>query len=60
MRRTNKCPECGGFTTERVHTERYSDRIDDVFICESCEIEYVAHLVLDEREVTHRSESASD
>jgi len=35
-----ECPECEGTVTERVHTERYTHMIEEVYICNECPTQY--------------------
>jgi len=40
MHNKYKCPECEGTVTERVHTERYTHMIEEVYICNECSTQY--------------------
>lgn len=51
MNRYNRCPNCESFDTELVHTEQYSDMIEQVMVCEACRSQYTAKYNLFEREV---------
>jgi len=35
-----ECPSCGHFETERVHTEWYSDLVEETRICSDCDTQF--------------------
>lgn len=44
------CPECDGSDTERVHTEWYSDMVEETRICNECPTQFTNKYDLFEQE----------
>jgi len=40
MKDRSQCPDCGGYDTERVHTEWMTDMLEEVRICNDCPTQY--------------------
>lgn len=38
---SDRCPVCESSATERVHTEREMDLIEDTYVCEDCHAEWI-------------------
>lgn len=50
MQERKECTECGTYDTERVHTECYSDMIEEVRICNECPTQFTNKYRLFEQE----------
>jgi hypothetical protein len=35
-----RCPDCDGFDTERVHTEWFTDMLEETRICNDCPAQF--------------------
>lgn len=46
-----QCPNCDSYETERVHTEWYSDLIEEVRICDDCPAQFTNNYNLFDSEV---------
>lgn len=51
MKRWNKCPNCGNYETDHVHTETYSDMIERVVVCHDCSVQFTAKFSLFDRQI---------
>lgn len=51
MNRYNRCPNCDSTNTEKVHTEQFTDMLEQVFVCNECPTQYTAKYDLFAREV---------
>jgi len=45
-----QCPECGCVKTERVHTDWYSDLVEETRVCSDCPAQFVNKYSLFEQE----------
>lgn len=63
MRQYNACPECGHTNTDKVHTEQFTDMIEQTFICEDCWIQFTTKYSMFERgidDIPANEEALSD
>ena len=51
MNQHTECPNCGGYDTERVHTEWYTDLIEETRICNECPSQFVNRYDLFDQEL---------
>ena len=51
MRSRQQCPECRATDTERVHTEWYTDMIEETRICDQCDSQFTNSYDLFEQSV---------
>jgi protein-arginine kinase activator protein McsA len=46
------CENCGSSFVDRVHTERYGDMVEEVYVCDECPAEFVTRYDLFEKKLT--------
>jgi protein-arginine kinase activator protein McsA len=51
MNQRYQCPECDRMDSERVHTEWYTDMVEEVRICNNCPTQFTNRYSLFEQEV---------
>lgn len=56
MIETSRCPECEAFDTDRVHVEWFSDRVEEVRICNECPTQFTVEYVDPRKQVDSTAE----
>jgi len=52
----NRCTECDGFNTERVHTEWFTDMMEEIRICNDCPTQYTNKYNIFDKETDFKDE----